>query len=174
MMTEQQLREKLRKIQQLYEGSRTPGERDAAAAAMNRVKQALDALGPQPGSGQRPGWMPSGFGWAPRPEPPRQQQPPREPPQEPLTEIQYTFPDQWRRRLFAALCRRYGLNPFRYKGQRYTTVMLKVKRSFSERILWPEYLELEEALSEYLEEATERIIREEIFSDAAEPGETRR
>ncbi len=174
MTSEQQLREKLRKIQQLYEGSRTPGERDAAAAAMNRVKQALDALGPQPGSGQRPGWFPGGFGWAPKSEPPRQPQPPREPPPEPPVELMYTFPDQWRRRLFAALCRRYGLNPFRYKGQRYTTVMLNVKQSFSDRVLWPEFLELEEALSQYLEEATERIIREEIFSDAAEPGESNR
>lgn len=168
MMTEQQLREKLRKIQQLYEGSRTPGERDAAAAAMNRVQQALEALGPQSRPNPAPGWMPSGFTWEPRSKP-RQQ-----PPEEPLIEVQYTFPDQWRRRLFAALCRRYGLNPFRYKGQRYTTVMLRVKRSFTDRVLWPEYLELEEALSQYLEEATERIIREEIFSDAAEPGENRR
>ena len=41
MTTEQQLREKLRKIAALFEGAKTPGERDAAAAAIRRVKEAL-------------------------------------------------------------------------------------------------------------------------------------
>jgi len=40
-MTEQQLRERLRKISALFEGATTPGERSAAAAAIERVKQAL-------------------------------------------------------------------------------------------------------------------------------------
>lgn len=168
MMTEQQLREKLRKIQQLYEGSRTPGERDAAVAAMNRVRQALDALGPRT-EDSGPGWFPGG--WAPRTESTRPQA--RREPHEAVIEMQFTFPDQWRRRLFSALCRRYGLSPFRYKGQRYTTVMLRVRKSFVDKILWPEYNELEAALTEYLEEATDRIIREEIFADAGEPGESR-
>ena len=161
MITEEQLREKLRKIQQLYEGSRTQGERDAAAAAMHRVKQALDAMGPQQEYGPRAGWWPPGA------------RPRREPPAEPLIEMQFTFPDMWRRRLFSALCRRYGLQPFRYRGQRYTTVMVRAQKHFIDKTLWPEYTELAEALYEYIEEATERIIREEIFADATEPGESR-
>ena len=136
-MTEQQLREKLRKISALFEGATTPGERTAAAAAIDRIRQSLAAIGAR----------------------------------EALQEIQLTLPDRWQRRLFAALCRRYGLTPFRYKRQRHTTVMLRVPPSFLSRTLWPEYLELRDALDAYLNEATERIIREEVFGDDGEPGE---
>ncbi len=86
-------------------------------------------------------------------------------------EMQFTLPDRWQRRLFAALCRRYGLEPYRYLRQRHTTVMVRVPRSFVARTLWPEYLELQEALDEYLNEATERIIREEVYRDAGEAPE---
>ena len=70
--------------------------------------------------------------------------------------------------LFSALCRRYGLDPYRYKRQRHTTVMVRVPASFVDRTLWPEYQELREALDEYLNEATDRIIRDEVFRDARE------
>jgi hypothetical protein len=40
--TEQQLREKLRKITALFEGVATSGERQAAAAAIERLRQALN------------------------------------------------------------------------------------------------------------------------------------
>jgi hypothetical protein len=81
------------------------------------------------------------------------------------------LPDLWQRRLFWALCRRYGLEPYRYKRQRYTTVMVQVPKSFVEQTLWPEYLELRAALNEYLNEATERIIQEEVYRDAGEAAE---
>ncbi len=90
---------------------------------------------------------------------------------EQAVEMQFTLPDLWQRRLFAALCRRYGLEPYRYKRQRYTTVMVRVPRSFVGRTLWPEYLELKGALDEYLNEATERIIREEVHRDVREAPE---
>jgi hypothetical protein len=136
-MTEQQLREKLRKIAALFEGAATPGERDAAAAALDRIKKTL-----------------AGMGQTERP-----------------VEVQFTMPDRWQRRLFTALCRRYGLEPFRYKRQRQTTVMLRAPRSFIAQTLWPEYSQLREALEVYLNEATERIIREEVFGDDDEAGE---
>ena len=139
MTTEQELRERLRKISALFEGATTAGERNAAAAAIERVKKALAGM-------QRT---------------------------EQSVEIQFTLPDRWQRRLFAALCRRYGLDPFRYKRQRYTTVMVRAPRSFIDRTLWPEYLELKEALDEYLNEATERIIREEVYGDVGEAHERR-
>jgi hypothetical protein len=69
--------------------------------------------------------------------------------------------DQWQRRLFSALCRRYGLEPYRYKGQRYTTVIVCAAVLW-DKTLWPEYLELQAVLHSYLNEATERIIREEF------------
>jgi hypothetical protein len=69
------------------------------------------------------------------------------------------------------LARRYGLEPYRYKRQRYTTVMLRVPRAFLNQTLWPEYLQLREALDVYLNEATERIIREEVYGDDEEAEE---
>jgi len=41
MTSEEQLREKLRKISALFEGATTIGERNAAAAAIERVKKVL-------------------------------------------------------------------------------------------------------------------------------------
>ncbi|MEI9971677.1 MAG: hypothetical protein WDO73_06250 [Ignavibacteriota bacterium] len=137
MTTEQQLRERLRKIQALFEGATTIGERDAAAAAIDRIRKAL-------GGAEKA---------------------------ESLTEFQFNMPDAWHRRLFSALCRRYGLKPFRYRRQRYTTVMVKAPKSFVERTLWPEYQELQSALNSYLNEATERIIREEVYGDTEEAAE---
>jgi hypothetical protein len=43
--------------------------------------------------------------------------------------------------------------------------------SFINKTLWPEYLEISRALDDYLNEATERIIREEVFGDAEEAEE---
>ena len=137
LTSEQQLREKLRKISALFEGAATVGERAAAAAAIERVKRALNAL---------------------------------QKTEIPL-EIRFTLPDRWQRRLFTALCRRYGLEPYRYNRQRHTTVMVRAPRSFVDQTLWPEYLELKEALDGWLNEATERIIREEVYGDAGEAPE---
>ena len=150
-MTEQQLRERLRKIAALFDGAITVGEREAAAAALRRVKQSLDTLNP---SGN-----PSG-----RPAPGADSA-------EPLIEMQFSLADRWQRLLLSALCRRYGLTPYRYRRQRYTTLMVRVKSSFLDRILWPEYVELRDALDEYLAAATDRIIRDEIFNDAREAQE---
>ncbi|MDP1832320.1 MAG: hypothetical protein Q8K67_09700 [Geothrix sp.] len=52
-----------------------------------------------------------------------------------------------------------------------TTVMLHVVPGFANGILWPEFTQLADALMEYLNEATERIIREEVFKDTGDPSE---
>ena len=134
-----ELREKLRKITALFEGASTAGERQAAAAAIERIRQALRATGQSQS--------------------------------QPLPETKFSMPDQWQRRLFSALCRRYGIEPYRYKGQRYTTVIIRAPRSFVDRTLWPEYIELSAALRTYLNEATERIIRDEVYGDSGEAAE---
>jgi hypothetical protein len=90
---------------------------------------------------------------------------------EPTIEMQFGLSDRWSRLLFTALCRRYKLRPYRYPRQRYTTVVVRAPRTFIEGTLWPEYMELQTALDSYLNEATERIIREEIFGDAEEAEE---
>ena len=137
MTTEQELRQKLRKIAALFEGATSAGERDAAAAALNRIRTALSAA-------ERT---------------------------EQVAEITFRLPDRWSRQLFLALCRRYGLTPFRYPRQRHSTVVLSAPKTFINTTLWPEYLEIAQALEEYLNRATERIIQEEVFGDAAEAEE---
>ena len=134
MTREQQLREKLHKIYALFEGATSLGERNAAMAAIERLRKSLAGI----------------------------------PKSDPLVEMQFKLTDRWQRRLFMALCRRHGLDPYRYKGQHYTSVMVKAPRPFIKETLWPEYLELKDALDEYLNEATEKIIREELFRGSSE------
>jgi len=86
-------------------------------------------------------------------------------------EVNFRLPDRWSRRLFTALCRRYGLKPYRYPRQRYSTVVLRAPASFINGTLWPEFLQIKSALDEFLNEATERIIREEVFGDSEEADE---
>jgi len=69
------------------------------------------------------------------------------------------------------LCRRYRLKPYRYPRQRYSTVIVRAPDSFIKKTLWPEFLEIKAALDGYLNEATERIIREEVFGNAEEAEE---
>jgi hypothetical protein len=69
--------------------------------------------------------------------------------------LQYSLPDPWKRKLFVALCRRYGLNPYRMPGQRYSTVMVRAPKTFHERTLWPEYRALAEELNAHLAELTD-------------------
>jgi hypothetical protein len=44
------------------------------------------------------------------------------------------MPDQWSRHLFLALCRRYGLSPYRLHRQRRNTVMVRAPRGFVDHI----------------------------------------
>jgi hypothetical protein len=87
-------------------------------------------------------------------------------------EYRYSLPDPWKRKLFVALCRRYKLQPYRERGQRYSTVLVRAPKTFQERTLWPEFLALSKELHEHLEELTTRVIREAIDDDVSEPAET--
>ena len=137
MSIETQLREKLRKIEALFAGAGTAGERLAAEAALERVRGRLAELGQ------------------------------RDPP----TEMQFSMPDRWSRHLFLALCRRYGLAPYRYHRQRHNTIMVRAPKGFIDQVLWPEFSELDRALQIYLQEVTLRVIREEVYSDTSEAQE---
>jgi hypothetical protein len=137
MSTESQLRDKLRKIEALFAGAGTAGERNAAEAALTRIRARL-----------------AEFSESDAP-----------------IEMQFSMPDQWSRLLFIALARRYGLEPYRLHRQRRNTVMIRVPRSFVEHVLWPEFVELNEALAAYLHQVTLRVISEEVFADASEAPE---
>ena len=86
-------------------------------------------------------------------------------------EVQFSLWDPWSRRLFVALCRRYGLRAYRYPRMKRQTLILKAPKSFIDRVLWPEFQQINAALSEYLAEVTDRVIREEVFGESGEPEE---
>ena len=57
------------------------------------------------------------------------------------------------------------------------TLIVKGPRSFIDQTLWPEFQDLSAALSAYLSEITEKLIREEVHgetSDAEERDEPKR
>ena len=87
---------------------------------------------------------------------------------DPEVEFRFSLQDPWSRKLFLALARRYDLKPYRLRGQRHATVMLRVPKSFVDGTLWPEFLELSRTLRTYLDEITKKVIREGIHGDSSE------
>lgn len=131
------LRAKLRKLEALFVGAGTPGEKAAAEVGLERIRARLAEL-------ER---------------------------SDPQIEMQFSLPDQWSRKLFLALCRRYGLKPYRLYRQRTTTVMLRVPKQFVDQVLWPEFKELSAVLARYLDQVTTRLICEEVHADTSEAHE---
>jgi hypothetical protein len=129
--------ERLRKIEALYAGAATPGERDAAASARERIRARLETVAQEERS----------------------------------EEFRFTMDNHWSRKIFVALLRRYGIEPYRYSRQRRTTVMARVPRSFVAETLMPEFEEMNRALSEHLERITDDIISQEISHDTSEARE---
>jgi hypothetical protein len=133
-MDEAKLIEKLRLIEALFAGAATPGERDAAGRAKQRILDRLRA-----------------YEMA-----------------DPPVEYRFKMHDMWQRKVFVALLRRYGIKPYRYNGQRYTTVMAKVTKRFGDDTLWPEFQELSQTLRTYLSEVTDRVVGQVIHRDSSE------
>ena len=136
-MDSSKLAEKLRRIEALFGGATTEGERVAAAEARERILARLRAA--------------------------EQADPP--------IEFRFAMPDAWSRRLLLALLRRYGLAPYRYRGQRHTTVMVRASRRFVDDTLWPEFQQLNAELRTYLEEVTQGIVADVLQADSSEPME---
>lgn len=86
-------------------------------------------------------------------------------------EYKFSMTNYYTKQLFTALLRRYNYEPYRYPGQRYTTVMVKIQKTFLDEILWPEFKELEKILMEYLAEVTNKVISENICKDTSDAGE---
>ena len=137
MTPEQLLREKLRKIEALFAGAATDGERLAAGAAADRIRERLDQAAST----------------------------------EQEIEVKFSIPDIWSRQLFVALCRRYGLRPFRYPRMHRQSIIIRAPKSFIDQVLWPEFEELSAALTAYLSEITEKVIREEVHGETGEADE---
>lgn len=142
MTSEDRLREKLHKIEALYAGATTAGERFAAGAAAERIRRQFEAASKT----------------------------------EQAEEFKFSILDPWSRQLFIALCRRYGIKPFRYSRMHRQTVMVRAPASFVKMTLYPEFQELSHALTAHLDEITRKIIREEVHEatqDAEEINEPR-
>jgi hypothetical protein len=86
-------------------------------------------------------------------------------------EYRFSVPDAWSKSLFIALLRRYGIEPYRYAGQRRTTVMARVTRTFADEVLWPEYQQLNAMLREHLDSITKRVIAQAIHGNQADAEE---
>jgi hypothetical protein len=82
-------------------------------------------------------------------------------PDEPSMDIVFSVPDVWARKLFMAMLRKAGLEPFRMRGQRRTTIMVHGRKSLID-LIWKEFLEANQTLTEYLAEVTNRVIRESL------------
>jgi hypothetical protein len=136
-MDEAKLREKLSKIEALFAGASTQGERIAAGEARRRIQERLASVEKL----------------------------------DPPVEYRFSIPDTWSRKLFLSLARRYEIKPYRHRGQRRTTVMLKAPRPFVNETLWPEFQQLNAALRTYLEEITDRVIAEALHGDSSEATE---
>ena len=90
---------------------------------------------------------------------------------DPPVEYKFSDGDGWSAKLFMALCRRYGIKPYRYRGQRRTTIVARVSRRFVDETLWPEFQQLSAVLRKHLDEMTERIIAAAIHEDTSEAAE---
>ena len=90
---------------------------------------------------------------------------------DPPEEYRFSMADMWSRRVFLALLRRYDIQPYRYRGQRRTTVMAKVSKGFVDETLWPEFQALSSTLRSYLDEVTNRVVAEVIHADVSEATE---
>lgn len=137
MTSDEILRDKLRKIEALFAGAATPGEKAAAGAAAGRIRQRLNQAAAK----------------------------------EKSIEMKFSIPDVWSRQLFIALCRRYGLRPYRHPRMHRQSIMLNGAKTFIEQVLWPEFQELNSALVAYLSEITEKVIGEEVHRDTGDAEE---
>ena len=133
-MNETVLIEKLMKIEALYSGATTEGERISAERARQRILARLQELLPK----------------------------------DPPVEYRFTFTVMWSRKVFTALLRRYNLKPYRYHRQRYTTVMVNVPKTFVDETLWPEFQKINTGLTTYLQEVTDRIIKQVLNEDSSD------
>ncbi len=90
---------------------------------------------------------------------------------DPPIEYRFSMTDSWSQRLFIALLRRYDLTPYRYRGQRRTTVMVRVPRRFVDETLWPEFQALSKTLSGFFDILTKEVIADVLQGDGSDAEE---
>ena len=93
---------------------------------------------------------------------------------EPETEQQFSMPDAWSVKLFIAICRKHGVHPYRYGGQRRTTVMVRARKRVFDRAVWSEFTQLHTELESYFEDVTDHLITRAMRSDGDDSALDRR
>ncbi len=127
---------KLKRIERLFAGAATDGERVAADEARRRIRARIDRVAVD----------------------------------DPPVEIRFSIHNQWSRRLFTSLLRRYGLKPYRYPRQRRQTIMVRLPESAVDE-LWREFDALDRALCDHLDRLATTIITSAISPDTSEAAE---
>jgi hypothetical protein len=138
MFDDAKIRDKLAKIKALFAGATSPGEQQAAQAAMDRLQKHLDGM-PRTG-----------------------------PLADPPIEFRFSLSNAWSLRLFLALARSKGYRPYRHPRMRRTSVCLMIGRLALHTNLWLEYLEMNAVLTDYLGELADRIIADCINPDRSD------
>jgi len=85
-----------------------------------------------------------------------------------VEEVRCSLSSTWSMRLFIALCRSKGLRPYRYPRMRRTSICIKIDRASLDHQLWPEFLQMNSVLTQYLDQLADHIISECINPDAAD------
>ena len=84
---------------------------------------------------------------------------------EPEVELQFSLPDAWSVSLFVAVCRKHGVQPYRYRRQRRTSVVVSAREREFNRVVWPEYSRLQTELESYFEDVTDHLVSRVMGSD---------
>lgn len=73
-------------------------------------------------------------------------------------EYNVTCDSPWKKRLFVALCSKYGFHTYRYYRQKYTTTCLRISKSDMDGLLWPEFQRYAKILEELIEDVMQDLI----------------
>lgn len=66
----------------------------------------------------------------------------------------------WKKKLFLALCQKYELVAYRYKGQKHTTSMVKSPPALMENYLWPEYKRYSSLLENLVQDILDDLLNQ--------------
>ena len=84
-----------------------------------------------------------------------------------LIEYRVTSHSKWEKKLFTAVCKKNGFNPYRYARQKYTTTMVRVSKPIMDDVLWPQYTKYTDLLREMVDTIALDLI-DKIYSDDKE------
>jgi len=85
--------------------------------------------------------------------------------------MRLTLPTPWSQRLLTALARRCGLEPYRYRRQRATTLVLKIKQRFLDETFWPQFVALDQELASHLDQVARTVIEAAVHRDLTDVAE---